>query len=166
MKKLLIIACVIAGGIMSCSKEENKAPEGAVGYILSKSDNIDLSIKSMTALTNLDSATYRSTYSEDAVFYDNLDSMGLNQNMAIMGALKAKGITMKLDKILDIHEEVTNEPSYYGASHFVYAYAVFTLTRGDKQQKVVIHTVDGIKDGKQVVEWLRYDTKGINEIMQ
>jgi hypothetical protein len=166
MKKLLIIACVMAGGIMSCSKEENKAPEGAVGYILSKSDNIDLSIKSMTALTNLDSANYRSTYSEDAVFYDNLDSMGLNQNMAIMGALKAKGITMKLDKILDIHEEVTNEPSYYGASHFVYAYAVFTLTRGDKQKKVVIHTVDGIKDGKQVVEWLRYDTKGINEIMQ
>lgn len=166
MKKLLIIACVIAGGIMSCSKEESKAPEGAVGYILSKSDNIDLSIKSMTALANLDSATYRSTYSEDAVFYDNLDSMGLNQNIAIIGAMKAKGVTMKLDKMLDIHEEVTNEPSYYGVSHFVYAYAVFTLTRGDKQQKVVIHTVDGIKDGKQVVEWLRYDTKGINEIMQ
>ncbi|WP_395768947.1 hypothetical protein [Aquirufa sp.] len=166
MKNLTFIACMIAGVMMSCSKQESQLPEGAVGYIVAKSENIDLSIKSMTALTNLDSATYRSTYSEDAVFYDNLDSMGLNQNIAVIGAMKAKDVTMKLDKILDIHEEVLVKPSYYGVSHFVYAYAVFTLTRGDVQKKVVIHTVDGIKDGKQVVEWLRYDTKDINEIMK
>lgn len=152
--------------MMSCSKEESQKPAGAVGIILEKSDNIDLSIKSMTALANLDSVTYRSTYSEDAVFYDNLDSMGLDQNIAVIGAMKAKGVTMKLDKILDIHEMVYDSASYYGASHYVSAYAVFTLTRGNLTKQVVIHSVDGIKDGKQVVEWLRYDTKNIAEIMK
>ncbi len=166
MKKLMIFACLIAGGMMSCSKQESKLPEGAVGYVIEKSANIDLAKKSMQALSDGDSATYRATYSEDAVFYDNADTITLDQNVSLFTAFKAKGITMKLDSIPNITETIYNEPGYFGANHFVYAYAWFTLTRGDKSVRVIIHSVDGIKDGKQVVEWLRYDTKKINEIMQ
>jgi len=166
MKNLTLLACLIASAMMSCSKQKSKLPEGAVGYVVAKSANIDLSLKSITALSDGDSATYRSTYSEDAVFYDNLDSTNLDKNISIFTVFKAKGVTMKLDKILDIKENIYPTPSYYGVSNFVSAYAVFTLTRGDKQTKVVIHSVDGIKEGKQVVEWLRYDTKNINEILQ
>jgi hypothetical protein len=166
MKKLMIFACLIAGGMMSCSKQESKLPEGAVGYVIDKSANIDLAKKSMQALSDGDSATYRATYSEDAVFYDNADTITLDQNVSLFTAFKAKGITMKLDSIPNITETIYNEPGYFGANHFVYAYAWFTLTRGDKSVRVIIHSVDGIKDGKQVVEWLRYDTKKINEIMQ
>ena len=166
MKKLLIIACVIAGGIMSCSKEEGKLPEGAIGYVVDKSDNINLSIKSMKALSDGDSATYRSTYSEDAVFYDNADTINLDQNTSLFTAFKAKGITMKLDSISNITETIYSKPGYFGATNYVYAYAWFTLTRGDKKVRVIIHSVDGIKDGKQVVEWLRYDSKKVSELMQ
>ena len=166
MKKLMIFACLIAGGMMSCSKQESKLPEGAVGYVIDKSANIDLAKKSMQALSDGDSATYRATYSEDAVFYDNADTVTLDQNVSLFTTFKAKGITMKLDSIPNITETIYNEPGYFGANHFVYAYAWFTLTRGDKSVRVIIHSVDGIKDGKQVVEWLRYDTKKINEIMQ
>jgi hypothetical protein len=166
MKKLMIFACLIAGGMMSCSKQESKLPEGAVGYVIDKSANIDLAKKSMQALSDGDSVTYRATYSEDAVFYDNADTITLDQNVSLFTAFKAKGITMKLDSIPNITETIYNEPGYFGANHFVYAYAWFTLTRGDKSVRVIIHSVDGIKDGKQVVEWLRYDTKKINEIMQ
>jgi hypothetical protein len=166
MKKIVAIACVIAGGMMSCSKQENKLPEGAIGYVVDKSANIDLSKKSMQALADGDSATYRATYSEDAVFYDNADTTTLDQNVSIFTAFKAKGITMKLDSIPNITETIYNEKGYFDCDHFVYAYAWFTLTRGDKSVRVIIHTVDGVKDGKQVVEWLRYDTKKINEIMQ
>jgi hypothetical protein len=166
MKNLTLITCCIAGIMMSCSKQESKLPEGAIGYILGKSENIDLSTKSMTALSEGDSATYRATYSEDAVFYDNADTTTLDQNVTLFTVMKAKGIKMKLDKIVDIKEMVYDNPNNEGIGHYVSAYAWFTLTRGDKSAKVIIHTVDEIKDGKQVVEWLRYDTKNINEIMK
>lgn len=166
MKKLMLIACVIAGGMMSCSKQESAMPEGAVGYVIDKSENIELTKKSMQALSDGDSATYRATYSEDAIFYDNADTITLDQNVAMFANMKAKGITMKLDKIGEITETIYNKPGYFDADHFVYAYAWFTMTRGDKSVKVIIHSVDGIKDGKQVVEWLRYDTKKVSEIMQ
>ena len=166
MKNLTLLACLIAGIMMSCSKQESKLPEGAVGYVLAKSANIDLSTKSMTALSEGDSATYRATYSEDAVFYDNADTTTLNQNVSIFTVMKAKGITMKLDKIVDIKEMVYDIPGNPEASHYVSAYTWFTFTRGDKSAKVIIHSVDKIKDGKQIAEFLRYDTKNINEIMK
>ena len=80
--------------------------------------------------------------------------------------MKAKGITMKLDKIVDIKEMVYDIPGNPEASHYVSAYTWFTFTRGDKSAKVIIHSVDKIKDGKQIAEFLRYDTKNINEIMK
>ncbi len=166
MKKLILLTSLCAAVMMSCSKEEGKLPEGAIGYVVDKSENIDLSLKSMKALSEGDSATYRATYSEDAVFYDNADTTTLDQNTSIFTAFRAKGITMKLDSVSNITETIYSKPGFFGASHFVYAYAWFTLTRGDKKARVIIHSVDGIKDGKQVVEWLRYDSKKIAEIMQ
>ncbi len=165
MKNLILMACLMAGLMMSCTKQESKLPEGAMGYILGKSENIDLSIKSMNALSEGDSATYRSTYSEDAIFYDNADTISLDQNVSIFATMKAKGVTMKLDKIVDIKDmayDIPGKPTL----HYVLAYTWFTLTRGDKSAKVIINSVDEIKDGKQVKEWLRYDTKSFVEILK
>lgn len=165
MKKLIAIACLLAGGMMSCSKQESKSPEGVIGYIKAKSENIDLTIKSMTTMSEGDSAAYRATYSEDVVFYDNTDTLTLDQNVSIFTNMKAKGATMKLDKIVDIKEMIYPVPDK-DTLHYVSAYAWFTLTRGDKSTKVIINSVDKIENGKQVKEWLRYDTKNINEILK
>lgn len=166
MKKLILMALATTISLISCEKDSKNLPNNAVGYILSSSDNIELSKKSMTAMESGDSATYRSTYSEDAVFYDNLDTTTLDQNMQMFTNFKAKGITMKLEKLYDINEMVYDKPGYFGASNYVSAYGLYSLTRGDKKIYTVIHSVDGIKDGKQVVEWLRYDTKDIIEILK
>ncbi len=165
MKKLMLIACVIAGGMMSCSKQESAMPEGSIGYIKDKSENIDLTIKSMTTMTEGDSAAYRATYAEDVVFYDNTDTLTLDQNLSIFTNMKAKGATMKLDTIVDIKEMVYPVPDK-DTLHYVIAYAWFTLTRGDKSTKVIINSVDKIENGKQVKEWLRYDSKNMNEILK
>ncbi|MFM6947711.1 MAG: hypothetical protein ACKOWQ_01735 [Aquirufa sp.] len=166
MKKLILMALATTISLISCEKDSKNLPNNAVGYILSSSDNIELSKKSMTAMEIGDSATYRSTYSEDAVFYDNLDTTTLDQNMQMFTNFKAKGITMKLEKLYDINEMVYDKPGYFGASNYVSAYGLYSLTRGDKKIYTVIHSIDGIKDGKQVVEWLRYDTKDIIEILK
>ena len=166
MKKLILMALATTISLISCEKDSKNLPNNAVGYILSSSDNIELSKKSMTAMESGDSATYSSTYSKDAVFYDNLDTTTLDQNMQMFTNFKAKGITMKLEKLYDINEMVYDKPGYFGASNYVSAYGLYSLTRGDKKIYTVIHSVDGIKDGKQVVEWLRYDTKDIIEILK
>ncbi len=101
-------------------------------------------------------------YSGYAVFYNNVYTI----NASLFSLMRAKSITMKLDIISNITETIYSKPGYFGASNYVSAYAWFTLTRGDKSVKVIIHSVDAIKDGKQVVEWLRYDSKKISEIMQ
>lgn len=101
-------------------------------------------------------------YSGYAVFYNNVYTI----NASLFSLMRAKSITMKLDIISNITETIYSKPGYFGASNYVSAYAWFTLTRGDKSAKVIIHSVDAIKDGKQVVEWLRYDSKKISEIMQ
>ena len=164
MKKLVLIA-LLAGGVMSCTKQESKLPEGSIGYLKAKSANIDLTIKSMTTIGEGDSAAYRATYAEYAVFYDNTDTLTLDQNVSIFSNMKAKGATMKLDKIVDIKEMIYPVQGK-DTLHYVSAYAWFTLTRGDKSTKVIINSVDKIENGKQVKEWLRYDTKNINEILK
>jgi len=165
MKKLLLIACVITGGLISCTKQESSLPEGGIGYIKAKSENIDLTIKSMTTMSEGDSAAYRATYAEDVVFYDNTDTLTLDQNVSIFTNMKVKGATMKLDKIVDIKEMIYPVPNK-DTLHYVLAYAWFTLTRGDKSTKVIINSVDQIENGKQVKEWLRYDSKKMNEILK
>jgi hypothetical protein len=165
MKNLTLVACLIAGVMTSCSKQESKSPEDNIGFIKAKSENIDLTIKSMTTIGEGDSAGYRATYAEDAVFYDNTDTLALDQNVSIFSNMKAKGATMKLDKIVDIKEMIYPVPDK-DTLHYVLAYAWFTITRGDKSTKVIFNSVDQIKDGKQVKEWLRYDTKNINEILK
>jgi hypothetical protein len=165
MKNLTLMACMIAGVMTSCSKQESKLPEGVIGYIKGNSENIDLSTKSMTTMSEGDSAAYRATYSEDAVFFDNTDTTTLDQNVSMFTNMKAKGFTMKLDKIVDIKEMIYPVKDK-DTLHYVTAYAWFTFTRGDKSTKVIIHSVDKIENGKQVKEWLRYDTKNITEIMK
>jgi hypothetical protein len=43
---------------------------------------------------------------------------------------------------------------------------VMILKKGDKQLKLNMHSVDAIKDGLQVEEWLYYDTKGVEEFLK
>ncbi|MEY3918049.1 MAG: hypothetical protein RLZZ132_384, partial [Bacteroidota bacterium] len=90
MKKIVLLF-VLAGSIFACTKKEDGAAAAATtstdpsvvlaGVVIDTSANVGLVMKAITAIEAGDSATYRSTYSPDVVFHDNLDSMGINENM-------------------------------------------------------------------------------------
>jgi hypothetical protein len=167
MKKTILLFALVAG-IFACTKKEDGAAastgaKGQNGITLDSSANTDLVRKSMAAIASGDTATYRSTYSSDVVFHDNLDSMGIDGNMAMFKLFADKGIKIKLE-VGPVWENQFDKPDEKGISNFVMGYTTFTFTRGDKSTKTVIFSVDAIKDGKQVEEWLVYDRSAIAEI--
>jgi hypothetical protein len=167
MKKIILLFA-LAGSIFACSKKEDGAAasasaNGQNGITIDSSANTDLVRKSMGAIETGDTTTYRATYSPDVVFHDNLDSMGIEGNMAMFKMFSEKGIKVKLE-VGPVWENQFDKPNEKGVSNFVMGYTTFIFTRGDKTAKTVIFSVDAIKDGKQVEEWLIYDKAAIAEI--
>ena len=167
MKKIILLF-VLAGSIFACTKKEEGAAastgaKGQSGITIDSSANTDLVRKSVGAIESGDTATYRSTYTSDVIFHDNLDSMGIDGNMAMFKLFAEKGIKVKIE-LGPIWENQFDKPNEKGVSNYVMAYTTFTFTRGDKSTKTVIFSVDAIKDGKQVEEWLIYDRAAIAEI--
>jgi hypothetical protein len=167
MKKIILLFA-LAGSIFACSKKEDGAvastgAKGQSGITIDSSANTDLVRKSVGAIESGDTATYRSTYTSDVIFHDNLDSMGIDGNMAMFKLFAEKGIKVKIE-LGPIWENQFDKPNEKGVSNYVMAYTTFTFTRGDKSTKTVIFSVDAIKDGKQVEEWLIYDRAAIAEI--
>jgi hypothetical protein len=70
----------------------------------------------------------------------------------------------KSTALIIIWENQYDKPHNKGVSNYVMAYTTFTFTRGDKTTKTVIFSVDAIKDGIQVEEWLVYDKAAMAEI--
>ena len=167
MKKIILLFA-LAGSIFACTKKEEGAAastgaKGQSGITIDSSANTDLVRKSVGAIESGDTATYRSTYTSDVIFHDNLDSMGIDGNMAMFKLFAEKGIKVKIE-LGPIWENQFDKPNEKGVSNYVMAYTTFTFTRGDKSTKTVIFSVDAIKDGKQVEEWLIYDRAAIAEI--
>jgi hypothetical protein len=167
MKKIILLF-VLAGSIFACSKKEDGAVASADGVIkngitIDTSANVGLTMMSIAAIESGDTATYRATYSADAVFHDNLDSMGINENMMMFKAMADKGIKLKIE-MGPVWENQFDKPSKKGYTNYVMSKCKFIFTRGDKSTSTVIFAIDAIKDGKQVEEWLFYDRGAFAEI--
>ena len=101
MKKIILLF-VLAGSIFACTKKEEGAAATTStdpsvvtnGIVIDTSANVGLTMKSIAAIESGDTATYRSTYSADAIFHDNLDSMGINENMAMFKSVSYTHLTL------------------------------------------------------------------------
>lgn len=166
MKKIILLFA-LAGSIFACTKKEDGAAsasaKGQNGITIDSSANTDLVRKAIAAFESGDTAAYRSTYTADAIFHDNLDSMGIDGNMSIFKVLADKGIKVSIE-VGPVWENQFDKPTAKGYTNFVMGYTTFTYTRGDKTAKTVIFAVDAIKDGKQAEEWLIYDRTAFAEI--
>jgi hypothetical protein len=170
MKKIILLFA-LAGSIFACTKKEEGAAASAGtdpsvvlnGIVIDSSANVDLTEKSIKAIESGDTATYRSTYSADAIFHDNLDSMGINENMAMFKLMADKGIKLKIE-MGPVWENQLAKPTRKGYTNIVMSKCKFIFTRGDKKTETMIFAVDAIKDGKQVEEWLYYDRGAFAEI--
>lgn len=169
MKKI-ILAAFVASSLFACqSKTEststNNFPAEADGYTLEASDNIELAKKSAKYIESGDTAAYRATYSADAVIHENAADETVSQNMAAIQAVRDAGVKITIDSGAIYHEVVYSTPKG-GHTNYVFAYMVMTMAKGGKQLKINMHAVDAVKDGKQVEEWLFYDTKGVAELLK
>jgi hypothetical protein len=170
MKKIILLF-VLAGSIFACTKKEDGAAATTStdpsvvtnGIVIDTSANVGLVMKAITAIEAGDSATYRSTYSPDVVFHDNLDSMGINENMAMFKLMADKGIKLKIE-MGPVWENQLAKPTRKGYTNVVMSRCNFIFTKGEKKTEMVVFTVDAIKDGKQVEEWLYYDRGAFAEI--
>jgi hypothetical protein len=167
MKKIILLIA-LTGSIFACTKKEDGAAatsgsKGQNGITIDSSANTDLVRKSVAAIASGDSATYRSTYAPDVIFHDNLDSTGIDGNMAMFKLFAEKGIKLNIE-VGPVWENQFDKPNKKGVTNFVMAYTTFTFTKGDKTTKTVIFSIDAIKDGIQVEEWLIYDKAAIAEI--
>jgi hypothetical protein len=169
MKKIILLF-VLAGSIFACTKKEDRAAastgaNGQNGITIDSSANTDLVRKMIAAYESGDSATYRSTYSTDVIFHDNLDSMGIDGNVSMFKVAADKGIKTSV-VVGPVWENQFDKPSAKGYTSYVMSHTTNIYTRGDKTAKNVTFVVDAIKDGKLVEEWLFYDKAVLAEIFK
>ena len=170
MKKIFFSLVVITS-FMACDTKQIKPvkhdyPSNATGYTLDSTANTDLVKKALHALIINDTITYKDTYSSNAIFHHNTDSMNLSQNMAMIKAQFDSKIEMKIFGVPEIWELVNNNPDKNGINHYVLSFIDFQLTKGGRSMKLIISFCDLIKDGKQVEEYLIYDKSSIAELMK
>ena len=170
MKKLMASIAIVTTLLACQQKNETSAtasyPANASGYHLDSSANTDLVLKTVKAMESMDTATYRSIYASNAIFHDNLDSMNLDQNVSLISLFKEKGVAVKIIETAPIWEEVNKVASPAGITNYVISYQLGEFTKGDKKVKVIMNTVDAMKDGKIVEEWITYDTRKIYELLK
>jgi hypothetical protein len=169
MKKIILLFA-LAGSIFACTKKEDRAAastdaNGQNGITIDSSANTDLVRKMIVAFESGDSATYRSTYSADVIFHDNLDSMGIDENISMFKVIADKGIKINVE-VGPVWENQFDKPSSKGYTSYVMSYTTNYYTKGDKSAKNVTFVVDAIKDGKLVEEWLFYDKTAVAEIFK
>ena len=169
MKKLLLGFLVLAS-IAACTNPKSTStaatavPNGS-GYTLDSSANIDLIKKSNAAGASGDLATYKTTYSDSAVFHDNLNKLSLSQNLEMLEQFKKTGLSFSVEYGA-LWETINNKADEKGVSNYVLGYLTTTFKKGDKSLKVAQFQVDAVKDGKIVEEWNTYDTRKIFELMK
>ena len=170
MKKLIFVVLATTTLLACQSKSEMTAtaayPANASGYHVDSSANTAIVRKAVQAMEANDTATYRSLYAANAVFHDNIDSMTLDQNISLVSLFQKNGVTVKITSMEPIWEEVNKVASPTGVNNYVISYQLAEFTKGDKKVKVIMNSVDAMKDGKIVEEWNTYDTRKIEEILK
>lgn len=169
MKKF-ILSYFLVSSIIACSPNTESTstpyyPAEAVGYNIDSSANIELVKKMVLAFESMDSATYRSYYAETAKFHDNGKDMSLDQNLGNFAYFKSNGVTIKTEKVDPIWEAVNKKASEDGITNYVISFQHLIIKKGDKEVKVIMNVVNGMKDGKIVEEWGLYDSKPIFDLM-
>lgn len=169
MKKF-ILACLVVSTIIACSPKTETAstfvvPADINSYNLDSSANIDLVKKMITAFEAGDSLTYRSCYADSAIFHDNGTDMTLDQNVVLFNYFKSNGVSVKMEKVDPIWEIVNKEASPNGVTNYVMSFQHTVYKKGDKEVKVIVSVVNGIKDGKIVEEWDLYNAKPMFDLM-
>lgn len=168
MKKLLLSFLVLAS-LFACTNPKETSTAAPVpkadGYTLDSSANVDLIKKSNTAGTTGDVAGYKATYSDSAVFHDNLKKITLSDNLEMLASWKKAGLSFTVEYGA-IWESINNKPSDKGVSNYVFSYLTSTFKKGDKSAKVAQFQVDAVKDGKIVEEWIVYDPTDIMSLMK
>jgi len=170
MKKF-ILACLVVSTIIACSPKTETAstfaaPADLNSYNLDSSANIDIVKKMVVAFETGDSVTYRSCYADSVKFHDNLRDMTLEQNLGYFNFFKLNNLTVKTITIEPIWEIVNKEASPNGVTNYVISFQNTIYKKGDKEVKVMVSMVDGIKDGKIVEEWSIYDSKAMMELIE
>jgi hypothetical protein len=169
MKKIILLFA-LAGSIFACTNKEDGATasngaKGQNGITIDSSANTDLVRKMIVSYETGDSVTYRSTYSADVIFHDNLDSMGIDENVSMFKVAAEKGIKISV-VVGPVWENQFDKHTSKGYTSYVMSHTTNVYTRGDKTAKNVTFVVDAIKDGKLVEEWLFYDKTAIAEIFK
>lgn len=169
MKKLFM-GLIITASLVACKDQKQTSTASAAlpntsGYTLDSSANIDLIKKSNAAGSTGDVTTYKSTYSDSAVFHDNLNKLSLSQNLDMLEQFKKAGLTFTMEYGA-LWETVNNKPDEKGVSNYVLGYLTSTFKKGDKTVKVAQFQVDAVKDGKIVEEWIIYDPTEIMALMK
>lgn len=169
MKKLLM-GLIVTASLVACKDQKQTSTASAAlpntsGYTLDSSANIDLIKKSNAAGSTGDVTTYKSTYSDSAVFHDNLNKLSLSQNLDMLEQFKKAGLTFTLEYGA-LWETVNNKPDEKGVSNYVLGYLTSTFKKGDKSVKVGQFQIDAVKDGKIVEEWIIYDPTEIMALMK
>lgn len=161
---------IVTASLVACKDQKQTSTASAAlpntsGYTLDSSANIDLIKKSNAAGSTGDMATYKSTYSDSAVFHDNLNKLSLSQNLDMLEQFKKAGLTFTMEYGA-LWETVNNKPDEKGVSNYVLGYLTSTFKKGDKTVKVAQFQVDAVKDGKIVEEWIIYDPTEIMALMK
>lgn len=169
MKKILLSLIVITT-IISCStKPEAKTTSDKVdpnlsGFNYRRSAYID-AIKATTKdFENLDSASYKTKYSDTVLFYDNGKITNLTENVKFFKTCITKKIQIKatISPIWAskfIHKDGTSDD-------YVYQSVTIKFTKGTKSVEVLYFQADQFKDGKIVREYNYYDPTNLNLFMK
>jgi hypothetical protein len=91
--------------------------------------------------------------------------MTLDQNLGNFAYFKSNGVTIKTEKVDPIWEVVNKEAAADGVTNYVISFQHLIIKKGDKEVKVIMNVVNGMKDGKIVEEWGLYDSKPIFDLM-
>lgn len=161
---------IVTASLVACKDQKQTSTASAAlpntsGYTLDSSANIDLIKKSNAAGSTGDVTTYKSTYSDSAVFHDNLNKLSLSQNLDMLEQFKKAGLTFTMEYGA-LWETVNNKPDEKGVSNYVLGYLTSTFKKGDKSVKVGQFQIDAVKDGKIVEEWIIYDPTEIIALMK
>ena len=169
MKKF-ILACLVVSTSIACSPKTEtassfKVPADLTSYNIDSTANTELVKKMVVAFETGDSVTYRSCYADSVKFHDNLKDMTLEQNLGYFNFFKSNNLTVRTITIEPIWEIVNKEASPNGVTNYVISFQNTIYKKGDKEVKVMVSMVDGIKDGKIVEEWSIYDSKAMMELI-
>jgi hypothetical protein len=169
MKKI-IFSLIVITTIISCSTPpetkttSDKVDANLSGYNYRSSAYID-AIKAATKdFENLDSASYKTKYSDTALFYDNGKITNLTENVKFFKTCITKKIQIKAT-ISPIWGSKFNHKN--GTSDdYVYQSVTVKFTKGTKSVEVLYFQADKFKDGKIVREYNYYDPTNLNLFMK